>query len=115
MSDPTDLPQLDPFAEGLPDMAELIAMANADSDAVSIFILGEDFKECAGALVVVRGGSSARHLYKLLVGSGLLTRDKMVMVDSKHAPEVTAPALYERAPDGALIEYENHPGNQATS
>lgn len=100
-----ELPQLDPFAEGLPEVAELIARANEDSDPASMVILGESFRDCAGALLVIRGGMSARLVYQLLVGAGLITAGKGIAPwEPGHPPEVTAPALHEHTAEGLTLQ-----------
>ena len=57
---------------------QLLDLAKADTDEVSCFVDGTNWGDASGAIFVVRGGGSAKHVHDLLVSFGYITPGKQV-------------------------------------
>ncbi|MDB6017714.1 MAG: hypothetical protein JWR19_2203 [Pedosphaera sp.] len=60
-------------------LERLVEQANQDTDAASIFFLGDCIKRADGAVIIVKGHDEAVKAHKLLSDHGLNTAGKPVV------------------------------------
>jgi hypothetical protein len=63
--------------EGM-SLRKLCARANADTDPVSIFMLGDKLEEYTGAIIIVKGGANAFKARNILANAGMVDINKPV-------------------------------------
>lgn len=66
------------FRHGFGQTAQLLRMAEKDTDAVSVFYDCAEDERPARAILVVKGEQHVEDLYEALVAAGLVTRGKRV-------------------------------------
>lgn len=72
-----DLDRID--FEAMPHIEALLMMANQDSDAASVAVLGENLDEAQGAIVIIKGRLNVWALRAWLIQNGMLTNGKPVV------------------------------------
>lgn len=69
---------IDAGRHNLPTIGKLIAKANRDTDAASVFILGNNLDDCQGALIIIKGNTETLQARLGLARDRLLTLGKPV-------------------------------------
>jgi len=69
----------------LRNVAQLLAKADRDSDAVSVFALGSSWADTDRAIMVFKGPQAIAYVHQLLVRQGLVTEGKPVCDDDAPA------------------------------
>lgn len=64
---------------------QLLKRAHEDTDPISVFVDGTNWKDAEGAIFVVKGGGRAQAVYEMFTRQGLITEGKPV-IDGEKTP-----------------------------